>query len=75
MFFIAKHVQEDLNELGQDQRANFLTCTRMDGQLGQGKRGNTSVVGGGITGLVKCLNLEWSPVFCRAIDIQPELSS
>jgi NAD(P)-dependent dehydrogenase (short-subunit alcohol dehydrogenase family)/3-hydroxymyristoyl/3-hydroxydecanoyl-(acyl carrier protein) dehydratase len=46
----------------------------MDGKLGQGKRGNTSVVGGGITGLVKCLNLEWSPVYCRAIDIQPELS-
>ena len=47
----------------------------MDGQLGQGKRGNTSVIGGGITGLVKCLNLEWSSVFCRAIDIQPELSN
>jgi len=73
LFFIAKHVQKDLNELGVDQRANFLTVTRMDGKLGQGKRGNTSVVGGGITGLVKCLNLEWSPVYCRAIDIQPEL--
>lgn len=75
LFFIAKHVQKDLNDLGQNQRVNFLTCTRMDGKLGQGKRGNTSVIGGGITGLVKCLNLEWSPVFCRAIDIQPELSS
>ncbi len=75
LFFIAKHVQQDLNELGINQRANFLTCTRMDGQLGHGKRGNTSVVGGGITGLVKCLNLEWSPVFCRAVDIQPELST
>jgi NAD(P)-dependent dehydrogenase (short-subunit alcohol dehydrogenase family) len=75
IFFIAKHVQKDLNDLGAEQRANFLTCTRMDGKLGQGKRGNTSVIGGGITGLVKCLNLEWSPVFCRAIDIQPELSA
>jgi NAD(P)-dependent dehydrogenase (short-subunit alcohol dehydrogenase family) len=74
LFFLAKHVQKDLNDLGSNQRASFLTCTRMDGQLGQGKRGNTSVVGGGITGLVKCLNLEWSPVYCRAIDIQPELS-
>jgi NAD(P)-dependent dehydrogenase (short-subunit alcohol dehydrogenase family) len=74
LFFIAKHVQKDLNDLGSNQRASFLTCTRMDGKLGQGKRGNTSVVGGGITGLVKCLNLEWSPVYCRAIDIQPELS-
>ena len=75
LFFIAKHVKEDLNELGEKHRANFLTLTRMDGHLGQGKRENTSVVGGGITGLVKCLNLEWSPVFCRAIDIQPELST
>lgn len=75
LFFIAKHIQKDLNELGVNQRANFLTCTRMDGQLGQGKRGNVSIIGGGITGLVKCLNLEWSPVFCRAIDIQPELSN
>jgi len=74
LFFIAKHVQQDLNELGIEQRASFLTCTRMDGQLGQGKRGNISIIGGGITGLVKCLNLEWSPVFCRAVDIQPELS-
>ena len=75
LFFIAKHVQADLNELGISQRANFLTCTRMDGHLGQGKRGNISVIGGGITGLVKCLNLEWSPVFCRAVDIQPEINT
>ncbi|MEO0898369.1 MAG: SDR family NAD(P)-dependent oxidoreductase [Bacteroidota bacterium] len=73
LFFIAKHIQKDLNELGEQQRANFVAITRMDGKLGQGKRGNTSVVGGGITGLVKCLNLEWSPVFCRVVDIEPEL--
>ncbi|MEO0331527.1 MAG: hypothetical protein AAF223_07560 [Bacteroidota bacterium] len=75
LFFIAKHVQKDLNALGKDQRACFMTCTRLDGQLGQGKRGNTSVIGGGIAGLVKCLNLEWSPVYCRALDIQAELST
>ncbi len=74
LFFIAKHLDKDLNELGENQRTNFITCTRMDGKLGQGKRGNVSVVGGGITGLVKCLNLEWSPVFCRAIDCSPELT-
>lgn len=74
VFFLSKHLHKDLNELGQTQRANFLTVTRMDGKLGQGKRGNVSVIGGGITGLVKSLNLEWSPVFCRALDIQPELS-
>ena len=75
LFFLSKHLQKDLNELGATQRANFLSVSRMDGKLGQGKRSNTSVIGGGITGLVKCLNLEWSPVFCRVIDIQPELAS
>ena len=75
LFFLAKHLQKPLNELGRLQRANFLTVTRMDGGLGQGKRDNVSVLGGGISGLVKCLNLEWAPVFCRALDIQPELSA
>lgn len=73
LFFLAKHLQKPLNALGQKQRANFLALTRLDGKLGQGKRGNVSVVGGGITGLVKCLNLEWPSVFCRALDVQPEL--
>lgn len=72
VFLIAKHVQADLNALGEQQRANFLTLTRLDGRLGLGKRSNISVVGGGLNGLVKCLNLEWSSVFCRAIDAQPE---
>ena len=73
LFFLAKHLQADLNELGEQQRANFLSVTRMDGKLGQGGRGNVSVIGGGITGLIKCLNLEWSSVYCRAVDFQPEL--
>ncbi len=75
VFLLAKHLQQPLNELGLNQRASFLTVSRLDGQLGLGKRGNVSVVGGGLPGLVKSLNLEWSPVFCRAVDIQPELDT
>ncbi|MEL7427688.1 MAG: SDR family NAD(P)-dependent oxidoreductase, partial [Bacteroidota bacterium] len=45
-----------------------------DGQMGWGRRGNTSIVGRGLSGLVKSLNLEWSPVFCRYADLEPELS-
>lgn len=74
VFFLAKHLKQALNTLGETQRAGFMTVTQMDGKFGMGKRGNVSVVGGGIKGLVKCLNLEWSPVYCRAVDIQPELS-
>lgn len=73
VFLLAKHLQAELNEFGQaQQRANFLTVTRLDGQLGTGKRSNTSIVGGGLNGLVKCLDLEWSAVYCRAVDVQPE---
>ncbi|MEM1123740.1 MAG: SDR family NAD(P)-dependent oxidoreductase, partial [Bacteroidota bacterium] len=75
VFLLAKHLQQPLTELGQQQRANFLTISQMDGQLGQGKRGNVSVLAGGFRGLVKSLNLEWSSVFCRAVDLQPELSA
>ena len=73
VFFLAKHLKLSLNALGEKQRVGFMTVTRLDGKLGQGKRGNISVVGSGLKGLVKCLNLEWSQVFCRAVDIQPEL--
>lgn len=73
IFLLAKHLHAPLNQLAGQLRAGFLTVTRMDGALGMGKRNNVSVVGGGLPGLVKCLNLEWSSVFCRAVDIQPEL--
>ncbi len=73
VFLLAKHLQRPLNELGKQQRANFLTVSQMDGHLGQGKRGDVSVLAGGLRGLVKSLNLEWSSVFCRAVDIAYEL--
>ncbi len=75
VFLLAKHLQKSLTELGNVQRSSFLTISQLDGELGQGKRGNISVLGGGLRGLVKSLNLEWSNVFCRAVDIAPELST
>ncbi|MEL7248294.1 MAG: SDR family NAD(P)-dependent oxidoreductase [Bacteroidota bacterium] len=73
-FFAAKHLQAKLNELGPNERINFTCFTQLDGQMGWGRRGNTSIVGRGLCGLVKSLNLEWSPVFCRYADLEPELS-
>ena len=75
VFLLAKHLQAPLNELGKTNRSNFMTITRIDGKSGLAKRNNTSVVGGGLNGLTKCLNLEWSQVYCRAVDIQPELNT
>jgi NAD(P)-dependent dehydrogenase (short-subunit alcohol dehydrogenase family) len=75
VFLLAKYLQPSLQEASKKQRPAFMTVTRLDGKLGLGKRSNTSIMGGGLSGLVKSLNLEWSPVFCRAIDIQPELNN
>lgn len=75
VFLIAKHLQNSLNEFGKQYgRGQFLTISRIDGKLGtEQKRGNVSVVGSGLSGLVKSLNQEWKSVYCRAVDIQPEL--
>jgi len=75
VFLIAKHLQADLNEVGQSDYARFMTVSQMDGSLGKGNNSNTSVFGGGLTGLVKCLNLEWSPVFCRAVDFSERIGT
>ena len=75
VFLLAKHLQPALQMASEAQRPAFMTVTRLDGKLGLGKRSNTSIIGGGLLGLVKSLNLEWSPVYCRAIDIQPELDN
>lgn len=75
VFLLAKHLQKPLITLGQKQRTNFITVSRLDGEMGLGKRGNVSILAGGLNGLVKSLNLEWPAVFCRAIDLQPEMPS
>ncbi|MEL7424816.1 MAG: hypothetical protein AAFN81_17660, partial [Bacteroidota bacterium] len=46
-FFAAKHLQAKLNELGTNERVNFTCFTQLDGQMGWGRRGNTSIVGRG----------------------------
>ncbi len=75
VFFMAKHLQAPLNGSGQSGRSFFLTATRMDGRLGLGDAANYSPLGGGLAGLVKSLRHEWSRVFCRALDISPQLDT
>lgn len=71
---MAKYLQAPLNTTSKTQRTAFMTVSRLDGKFGMDKRSNISIIAGGLSGLTKCMNLEWSPVFCRAIDVQPELS-
>jgi len=73
VFLTAKHLEGSLTEAGKDSHAAFMTITRMDGQFGLSQDGDVEPISGGFFGLTKSLNLEWEDVFCRAIDLDPEL--
>lgn len=75
VFLLAKYLQAPLNQSNDTHRKAFMTVSRLDGKLGLGGRGNISILAGGLSGLVKSLNLEWSSVYCRALDFQPELAA
>ncbi|MEV4438855.1 SDR family NAD(P)-dependent oxidoreductase [Streptomyces sp. NPDC049577] len=56
-------------------RAGFVTMTRLDGALGLAGSGGQPVAAfaGGLPGLVKSVALEAAPVFCRALDLAPDM--
>ena len=53
----------------------FVAVTHMDGEFGLTASGGFGPVNGSLFGLVKTLNLEWDKVFCRAIDISPDVDA
>ncbi|MFI6996105.1 SDR family NAD(P)-dependent oxidoreductase [Nocardia sp. NPDC050175] len=57
-----------------DDRASFVTVTRLDGHLGfVGTADPVSALLGGVGGVVKTLAAEQSSLFCRALDIDPSV--
>jgi hypothetical protein len=72
VFLIAGELKEDLEQVDQDVRNFYLAVTRIDGCLGLKNHQNFQE-GSGLTGLAKTLKWEWPEVFCRAIDISPDL--
>ena len=50
-----------------------MSVVRLDGEFGLGNSIDFDPVSGGLFGLVKSLNLEWESVFCRAVDLDPEI--
>ncbi|HEX7555746.1 MAG TPA: phosphopantetheine-binding protein, partial [Leptolinea sp.] len=72
-FLLAKFLKVDLTEAAKKGLAAFLTVTHLDGQFGLSSTEPMEPVSGGLFGLTKTLNLEWDDVFCRAIDLQPDL--
>lgn len=56
-------------------RAAFVTVTRIDGALGhRGDRPAAAALVGGVGGLVKTFAQEAPGLFCRALDLAPELA-
>jgi len=74
VFLIAKHLNKSLTETTHHGRSWFITVTRLDGKLGLGES-IQNPISGGLFGLTKTLNMEWERVFCRAIDLNPELDA
>ncbi len=75
LFLIAKYLQKSLNAAAKQGRSWFVTVSRMNGKLGVGEETNFNPIDGGLFGLIKTLNLEWKKVFCRAIDLSPNLDT
>jgi NAD(P)-dependent dehydrogenase (short-subunit alcohol dehydrogenase family) len=73
IFLIAKHLKENLTLAGKNGYAAFITAIHLDGQFGLSLSNQMEPVSGGLMGLTKTLNLEWDDVFCRAIDLHPEM--
>jgi len=73
VFLIAKHLKQPLNEAARQGRSCFITVAHLDGEFGTGRKTNFGAISGGLFGLTKTLKQEWSAVFCRAIDLSPDL--
>ncbi len=75
VFLIAKYLKEPLNQAALQGRSSFVTVARLDGEFGLGRKTNFGAIGAGLFGLTKSLNQEWESVFCRAIDLSPDLDA
>jgi len=73
VFLIARHLKKPLTEAGKNSRSAFLTVSQMDGQFGLNGNSSNDPLAGGFSGLAKTLRLEWNNVFCRALDIHPDI--
>jgi hypothetical protein len=78
VFLTAKYLQPNLTAAAKypesGVRACFMTVTQLDGGFGLREERDIDVIVGGLSGLTKTLALEWPQVFCRAVDINPDLS-
>ncbi|WP_263252632.1 SDR family NAD(P)-dependent oxidoreductase [Saccharopolyspora rosea] len=71
---LAGRTRAVLDRAAETGRAGFVAVTRLDGVLGYSGVDPASAVTGGLPGLVKTLAAEAPGLFCRAVDLHPELS-
>lgn len=75
IFLIAKHLRRCfLTELPVS-RSFFMVISRIDGQFGQSNSGFASLIQKAYFGLTKSLDREWDSVYCRAVDLHPDLDT
>ncbi len=76
VFLCAKHLKDSVNATAKHRsNAYFLTVTQFDGQMGTSVEKANSIIGGGLSGLVKSLHREWANVYCRHIDLEPSINA
>ncbi|MDF1513575.1 MAG: hypothetical protein P1S60_07185, partial [Anaerolineae bacterium] len=77
VFLMAKYLQQHLTSAAAlhqpAARVCFMTVMRMDGGFGLRNERDIDVIAGGMLGLTKTLALEWPEVFCRSVDVSPEI--
>ena len=74
VFLLAKHLQSKLTAPTDSGRRHFTCVVWQDGRLGTTGNG-VNAVAGGLSGLAKTLQIEWPTVFCRTVDLAPELTA
>ena len=75
VFLMARHLKKPMIAASLDSRSAFLTITQVDGQFGLNGNASHNPLPGGFSGLSKTLRLEWNTVFCRALDLHPDIDS
>ncbi len=74
VFLMAKHLKAPLATASTLGQSAFLAVIHLDGEFGLSASADYEPISGGISGLVKTLNLEWDAVYCRCIDLHPAFS-
>ncbi|RTL41028.1 MAG: SDR family NAD(P)-dependent oxidoreductase [Candidatus Melainabacteria bacterium] len=75
LFAIAKALEPDFNPKQSDNKKQFITAARIDGQFGLTETTSFSPLQAGLIGLMKSLAKEWTQSNCKAIDFSAKLSA